>query len=487
MLEQSTIDSAVGRREVLNELQEGLWVADSQGRIAFANPALARMLGFDSPDELVGRPWRELVPAAETARLARTKPGENTITTNATLTGKGNRQVPAQVTVIRRPVGRIQLQVGLAVAAPALAPAAEAGVADSTWRQVMENSVDGICIVEQGKTVFANHRLEELVGYTASQIEHFGLDRLIAVRDRRSIAQLMTQPARLLTPVHHEVTVVHRSGTELECEMRIVPITTKGQPALLVFIRDVSQLKQAERSRNEVVAMLSHDLRTPLAAIKEAMSLLAETAATRLDDRQRRYLIIAREEIDRLNRMIDNLVESTRMDAGKVVLRLDSVDLATLLSSSIESLSLLVNKRNLSIERNIPARMPPVLGDRDRLLRVLNNLLDNAIKYSPVGGTIRIEIGFVEPNDPMLAGAGILPNTGYVQLTISDEGPGIPAEFLDRVFGKFERVDPHGPGIGLGLAIVKSIIEMHHGTVWALSKLGEGARFSFILPIKETN
>jgi len=485
MLEQSTIDSAVGRREVLNELQEGLWVADSQGRIAFANPALARMLGFDSPDELVGRPWRELVPASETARLARTKPGENTITTNATLTGKGNRQVPAQITVIRRPVGRAQLQIGLAVAAPA--PAAEPGVADSTWRQVMENSVDGICIVEQGKTIFANHRLEELAGYTASQIEHLGLDRLIAVRDRRSIAQLMTQPARLLTPVHHEVSVVHRSGTELECEMRIVPITTKGQTALLVFIRDVSQLKQAERSRNEVVAMLSHDLRTPLAAIKEAMSLLAETAATRLDDRQRRYLIIAREEIDRLNRMIDNLVEATRLEAGKAVLRLESVDLAALLSSGIESLSLLVNKRNLTIERNIPARLPPVLGDRDRLLRVMNNLLDNAIKYSPVGGTIRIEIGFVDPNDPMLAGGDMLPNTGYVELTITDEGPGIPAEFLDRVFGKFERVDPHGPGIGLGLAIVKSIVEMHHGRVWARSKLGEGARFSFVLPIKETN
>jgi signal transduction histidine kinase len=174
------------------------------------------------------------------------------------------------------------------------------------------------------------------------------------------------------------------------------------------------------------------------------------------------------------------------MEAGKVVLRLDSVDLAALFSSAIESLSLLVNKRNLSIERDIPARLPPVLGDRDRLLRVLNNLLDNAIKYSPVGGTIRIRIGFVDPADPMLSGAGILPNTGYVHVAVSDEGPGIPAEFLDRIFGKFERVDPHGPGIGLGLAIVKSIVELHHGKAWATSKLGEGAHFNFILPIRET-
>jgi signal transduction histidine kinase len=177
----------------------------------------------------------------------------------------------------------------------------------------------------------------------------------------------------------------------------------------------------------------------------------------------------------------------SRMEAGKLVLRLDAVDLAELLSSAIESLSLLVNKRNLTIDRQIPPRIPPILGDRDRLLRVFNNLLDNAIKYSPPGGTIRVDIDFVDPNDPVLSSSGVLTNTGYVIMTISDSGPGIPAEFLDRVFGKFERVDPHGPGIGLGLAIVRWIIEMHHGKVWAHSKLGEGTSFSFILPIKENS
>ncbi len=235
------------------------------------------------------------------------------------------------------------------------------------------------------------------------------------------------------------------------------------------------------------MAMVSHDLRTPLASIKEALSLLSETAGGRLDDHQRRYLTIAREEIDRLNRMIDNLVEVSRLDCGKVILRVDAVDLPELLSAAIGSLSLLVGKKNLVVERSIPADLPPVPGDRDRLLRVFNNLLDNAIKYSTPGGSIRVDIDFVDPNDPVLTSSGILTNTGYVIVTITDSGAGIPAEFLDRIFGKFERVDPHGPGIGLGLAIVRSIIEMHHGKVWAHSKLGEGASFSFILPIKENS
>jgi signal transduction histidine kinase len=80
-----------------------------------------------------------------------------------------------------------------------------------------------------------------------------------------------------------------------------------------------------------------------------------------------------------------------------------------------------------------------------------------------------------------------MPGTGYVKMTVADDGPGIPAEFLERIFGKFERVDPHGPGIGLGLAIVRSIVEMHHGKVWAESRLGEGASFNLILPIKENS
>jgi len=246
----------------------------------------------------------------------------------------------------------------------------------------------------------------------------------------------------------------------------------------------VELARQPEHARTDNMAMVSHDLRTPLAAIKEALSLLSETAAGQLDERQRRYLTIAREEIDRLNRMIDNLVEVSRMDSGKVVLNSDAVDLRELLSTAIESLSLLVSKRNLAVERSIPSDLPPVMGDRDRLLRVFNNILDNAIKHSPPGGTIRVDIGFVDPGSSVLAERGILAGTGYVRVTVSDDGPGIPAEALDRIFGKFERVDPHGPGIGLGLAIVRSIVEMHHGKVWAESTLGQGARFHFILPIK---
>ncbi len=248
---------------------------------------------------------------------------------------------------------------------------------------------------------------------------------------------------------------------------------------------DPASSGKTERTRTDLVAMVSHDFRTPLAAIKEAVSLLSETAADRLDGRQLRYLTVAREEIDRLNRMIDNLIEVSRMDSGKVVLHREALDLAELLSTATESLSLLISKRNLTVERNIPSHLQPVLGDRDRLLRVLINLLDNAVKYSPPGGTIRIGVRPAEAVTAERAERGIPISSGHVEVTLTNDGDGIPAELLDRVFGKFERVDWQVPGNGLGLAIVRSIVELHNGKVWADSKPGEGASLHFTLPTRE--
>jgi len=235
----------------------------------------------------------------------------------------------------------------------------------------------------------------------------------------------------------------------------------------------------------DFMAMISHDLRTPLAAIREALSLLSETAAGQLDERQRRYLSVALEEVDQLNRMIGNIVEAARIDAGKVVLHKDAVDLSELLAAAVNGLSLLIDKRSLVVERTVPPTPATVKGDRDRLLRVFNNLLDNAIKYSPPGGTIRIDIRPLDPHSPVLAEQGITVPARYVAVAIDDSGPGIPPEFLGRIFGKFECVDPHGPGTGLGLAIVRSIVEMHRGKVWVESSPGRGATFRLLLPVGE--
>lgn len=336
-----------------HELQEGVWVADNENRIVFANRILAQHLGYDSPEQLIGKIWFELFPFAKAGRMVAEQPGN--ITTSRAL----NQSKPESPVLLK----------------------------------IISKTVNG-------------------------SIMHFGSVSL------------------------HQ-----------------------------------------ENSQSDLLAIVSHELRTPLAAIREALALLAETAAVRLEESQRRYLHIAREEIDRLNRMINNLIEAFRLEAGKVMLNFKPVDLNQLVNTTIENLSFLITRKNLKIERHIPPKLPYVLGDSDRLLQVFNNLLDNAIKYSPEGGIIRIEVCFVERNVPIVTQRGIVAKTDYLQVTISNQGQGIPAEFLERIFSKYQRVDPYGPGLGLGLAIVRSIIELHQGKVWANSVVGEGASFSFILPI----
>ncbi len=471
--------------------QEGVWIADIDGRIVFANQSFARLLGLEMPERLHGRNWREFFPPAESAALTKSLLAIETVNRihvtqrvrETKIITVDNQTVPVATTMLHKTDAGQEWFIGI-VYPKSIAPTPPQ-ITEGTAKHLIENTVDGICIIENGEIVYLNQRLEELTGYNAPQLLRMDLQQLLNPIDRKTITRILSEPSRILGRVREEVKILSRTGKEIECELRIVPLTVNGRTMLLCYLRDISALKQAERTHAEFIAMVSHDLRTPLAAIKEAISLLADTAAPRLEEKQRRYLTIAREELDRLNRMIDNLIEASRMEAGKVILNLEPLAIEELLNIALESLSLLITKKNLKIEKRLPAKIPPVLGDHDRLLRVLNNLLDNAIKYSPEGGTIRIDIEPVDPEVPILSGTGILANTRYVKVTITDQGPGIPAEFLDRIFGKFERVDPHGPGIGLGLAIVRSIVELHHGKVWARSVLGEGTRFSFILPTKE--
>jgi PAS domain S-box-containing protein len=483
-MEAASFDSIIQGHEFLDLVQEGVWVADERGTTVYANPALAAILGYDNPSALVGRPWHEFFPPREPDRFVKVSPDarELRLVPDTLMLGKDGRPLPVSVGLSRHLRGGVTWYVGTVVKASSSAEAS--GLSEDTGRALMAGSEDGICILREGLVVNANQRFEDLTGYQANQLLGTPLVRLLSGRDREAVAGAIAGPGGLPMPMSQRVSLQTRSGHELECELRLVESRANSHTLLLCFVHDLSQVRRAEQSRTDFVAAVSHELRTPLAAIKESVSLAAESASAHLQERERRYLQIAQEEISRLNRMIANLLEASRMESGKFRLDLEDVRLADVLERSVASLLLFINRKKIAVERLLPESIPSVLGDRDRLLQVFNNLLDNAIKYTPAGGTIRVNARLVEPGAPVLAEPGILPNTPYVQVTVADTGPGIPAEFIERIFGKFERVDPQGPGIGLGLANVRAIVKLHYGRIWARSALGEGTSFSFVLPAK---
>jgi two-component system sensor histidine kinase KdpD len=239
---------------------------------------------------------------------------------------------------------------------------------------------------------------------------------------------------------------------------------------LLEKARETELLQVTERLQRSLLDSVSHELRTPLVTITGALSALEEDGA-RLDAETQRSLVsAAREEADRLNRLVANLLSMSRLEADALRLLLTDADVEDLLGAALDALAWRANGRE--ILARIPADLPMVRVDFVLLVQVFVNLLDNAIKYSP-------------PDRPIIVTASCGDDT--VEVAIADQGPGVAQTDLDRIFDKFYRVQHPGAvsGTGLGLSICRGIVEAHGGRIWAAPTPGGGTTVTLALPAGE--
>jgi len=246
----------------------------------------------------------------------------------------------------------------------------------------------------------------------------------------------------------------------------------QGKPSgAVVVLHDVTELRRLERVRQDFVANVSHEFKTPLTAIQGFAETLLAGA---LDDPEnnRRFLEIIRNHAIRLARLTNDLLKLARIEAGKMELEFSSVSLLELIEACTETTLLKANRKEITLEISVPPQLPAVRGDAALLRDVLQNLLDNAIQYTPARGHISV-----------VAAAG--PREAVV--TVADTGIGIPLADSERIFERFYRVDAarsrEAGGTGLGLSIAKHIIEAHGGKLWVESTVGQGSKFSFSLPL----
>jgi two-component system phosphate regulon sensor histidine kinase PhoR len=233
---------------------------------------------------------------------------------------------------------------------------------------------------------------------------------------------------------------------------------------------DIAQLRRSEAARKDFTANVSHELRTPLSAIRAFAETLREGAA---DDAEHRgeFLQEIESNADRMTRLVDDLLVLSALDSGTRAPASESVDLMRVATEVTATLKPLAGRKELALRLEPFRDIPPVRGDRGQLKQVLTNLLDNAIKYTPEKGLVRVSAACAE---------------GRVTVSVEDTGPGIPAEEQPRIFERFYRVDKARSremgGTGLGLAIVKHIVEAHGGGVAVESRPGAGSAFRFSLP-----
>jgi signal transduction histidine kinase len=234
------------------------------------------------------------------------------------------------------------------------------------------------------------------------------------------------------------------------------------------------KLRELDRLKSSFVSMVSHELRTPMTSIKGYVDNLLDGVAGPLNEKPAYYLKRVKHNVERLTRMINDLLDLSRIEAGGVRLQLAAVSIPELLSDIVESFQSIARERGVTVRERHEDSLPQVQGDRDKLHQILNNLIQNAVKFTAKGGQILVEARATDE---------------VVEVCVSDTGCGIAPHELDRVFDRFyrgETVPMEERGAGLGLAITKNLVELHGGQIWVDSSPGEGSRFYFTLPIAKS-
>jgi len=323
---------------------------------------------------------------------------------------------------------------------------------------ILAGMTEGVLVVDTaGKLRLLNTALRHAFGLTDAAL---GKTVLEVFRDA-GLAELIGA-----APAARELTFLQPAGRVFTVQAGQLT----GATGVVVVFHDITRLKQLENVRKDFVANVSHELRTPLAVIKGYVeTLLDEEPPAAATGKQ--FLETIQRHTRRLEVLIDDLLSISALESQQVQLDCKPVSLRTTAGAVVDELSPRAREKNIAVTLAIPADLPAVSADVQRLHEVFVNLLDNALKYAPAGSRVNVSA---------------VPQNGFLQICVADNGPGIAADHLPRIFERFYRVDKARSrelgGTGLGLAIVKHIVQAHGGKVWVESALEKGSQFFFTIP-----
>lgn len=244
----------------------------------------------------------------------------------------------------------------------------------------------------------------------------------------------------------------------------------RGERFIVGIIRDITERKKVEKLKDEFVGTVSHELRTPLSITKEGVSLVLDNIAGPVNEQQAKILTTAKNNIDRLARIINDLLDISKIESGKSGLKIETFEMVALVKETLSGFEKKIKEKGLGFSIDLPKEGVVINGDRDGVMQVLTNLFSNSLKFTHKG---RIEISIKDSKE-------------MVEFSISDTGIGISKDDMPKLFEKFQQFSrtsgPGDKGTGLGLAIAKGIVSMHKGKIWAESEPGQGTRITFTLP-----
>jgi PAS domain S-box-containing protein len=350
---------------------------------------------------------------------------------------------------------------------------------EAQTRAVVNGVVEGLMLVapDDQRVLSVNHQFEELFGASRSQVIGRTLGELDPLVER-----VFAQPDELRQRVAATVNDDTAQFTEIlqqawpqerALQLFSTPVLSDGRFLGRLFgFRDVTQERELDRMKTEFVSQVSHELRTPLTAIKGFTELLLDGDAGDVNEEQQEYLDIVKSNVDRLVALINDLLDISRIESGRIKLDLAPIDVTAIIGSVVATMRPLLDSKQQTLTTGVEPDLPQAMGDRDRVVQVVTNLVSNAHKYTQAGGSISVTAA----------------QTGdMLRVAVRDNGMGIPAEDIPKLFTRFFRVDSSLTreigGTGLGLSIVRSIVELQGGAVSVESEPGQGSTFGFTLPL----
>jgi len=333
--------------------------------------------------------------------------------------------------------------------------------------QTFNSLPDAVAIVDPGGKV-------DVATETARNVFELKPGKQIRGLPSRWMDEIFTEAlrtGRTIVPRGEQRVIQHFvNGEEHYFRPEAIPILGRDmQPTGVVLVlRDVTQERKQEELKRGVISTVSHQLKSPLTSIRMAVHLLLEEKIGSLTPKQTELLVAAREDSDRLHSILNNLLDISRIESGKVEMNFRKVSSHSMVFEALEPFQMDFKDRNVTLGTELQDDLPEVWADTARMNHVFANLLSNALRYTPPGGKVTV-LGKADEE--------------WVQFSVSDSGRGIPSQYLARIFEQFFRVPDQETetGAGLGLAIVKEIVEAHGGTVKVESRLGEGSTFTFTL------
>ncbi len=338
---------------------------------------------------------------------------------------------------------------------------------------ILKNIADGVVVTDpDNKILVVNSVAESWFGLTEKEILEQPIEKLIYEQNLLSLIN------EIRTNGNHEDTTVEliikpdnkRKQIVLQAKAAQVIDTQDKLIGIVTIFRDITKEKEIDRMKTELVSMVAHELRSPLTSIAGFSELLLDTGVTQ--EQSKEYAEIILKESNRLGDLINKFLDISRIESGKSQVHKTPVQMGHIIESILEMNMYLAERKVMKVKFNIPDDLSTVWVDREMMGEVILNLFSNAVKYSPEGKTITIEVEDKEEEQ---------------LVKVIDQGYGIPEKSLNKIFDKFYRVTDNENiqeinGSGLGLSLVKEILDLHDGSIWVESKLGEGSTFTFSIP-----